>query len=108
MRALVTRKPFTHPTARPVATAAATAAQRGQPQTRSWATTTPLRLMTEPTERSMPPLPASMTMACPTAVAAVKENERATFIRLVLVRNRGETAATTATRTKKAMVMPNS
>ena len=48
--------PLSRPTKAPVATMAATATAAGWPCWISWAPTTLASAMTEPTERSMPPL----------------------------------------------------
>src|SRR5690606_31695516 len=90
----------------PTATPAPMAVHSPQPYWRRSGVTTPARLMTEPTDRSIPP--ARITKASPTAAAVLKAKLRATFMRLVVLKKRGAQTLTATMRSARERVTPNS
>jgi len=70
--------------------------------------TTPPRLTTEPTERSMPPRPVRITRASPTPTAAMNEKLRAIWKRLSVCRKRGARRVMSAMSRMRAARMASS
>ena len=83
----VTRTPFITPHAAPAAIAPAAATSGHDPPRSSWAMTTVLRAITDPTDRSIPP--ATITIVMPSAATHTMAAWRAISSRLAALKNCG-------------------
>src|ERR1019366_5324851 len=99
-RPAVTSRPLVKPKTKPTPSPNDTQTTVGNPFWKASAVTRPDRPITEPTDRSMPPVTITMTM--PTDMMAVNENDRKTPIRLSVVRKYGVTSAMPALTSRSA------
>jgi hypothetical protein len=85
MRTRAIMMPFPKPTSIPQAMAASTAANQGCPLFSTRAAATPVRVTTEPTDRSNPPETSRMVM--PTEMTAMEDMARTVALRIAGFRN---------------------